>query len=336
MHDIYSLVTCVIDANMFRSTAGNNNTATTVSTTSGIVVYDNIVPNVTIRLAAGQLDPVGGWLAQTISFDVVFSENVTGFEWGGVITSASKPDALTIIQSGVVTGAGANYVIVIFAQASGSINLTIRAGAAIDDASNGNIVSAPIGITVDLHATVVTIARAATQFYLASDVAGPYIIFVATFDTEVYGFNATGVILTTNTSATDVSVTSWGDLRTYNITVTGQTTYGAVQVDIPAGVCYDRYGNLNAVATIIGNIVVYDPRPTTVTVNQAPGQMDPCSSVPLRYNATFSRPVDGFGVEDVLVAGGTGSVNITQIDSFTYEIDIWPYTTQSVYPFICD
>jgi hypothetical protein len=49
----------------------------------------------------------------------------------------------------------------------------------------------------------------------------------------------------------------WNDQIHYNITVTGQSSYGIIEVDIIAGTCVDRFGNPNAASTAIDNTVEY-------------------------------------------------------------------------------
>ncbi len=61
-------------------------------------------------------------------------------------------------------------------------------------------------------------------------------------------------------------------------------------------------------------LVTIDPRPT-VTINQAPGQLDPTSASPILFTVVFSEPVTGFSGSDVSFAGslvgGTLSATVT-------------------------
>jgi hypothetical protein len=83
--------------------------------TTGSVVYDNTPPYVTINQGSQQSDPTGGIAAQSIIFDVVFSENVTG------LTSSSLDISLSTVQfdSLKVFGEGTNYTIVAATSYSG-------------------------------------------------------------------------------------------------------------------------------------------------------------------------------------------------------------------------
>jgi hypothetical protein len=90
------------------------------------------------------------------------------------------------------------------------VNISIPAGAVVDIVGNPNEASTSRdnSVTVDMHHSVVTINRAVGQLDLISNIYGPNIVFLATFDTQVFGFNESGVNLTSGTTgASHVAVT---------------------------------------------------------------------------------------------------------------------------------
>ena len=82
--------------------AGNSNLAST--STDNSVGFDNVAPNVTIKLDASQADPTD---SGPILFDVHFSEPVTGFTAADVDLSASGFTGL----SESFSGSGADYTV---------------------------------------------------------------------------------------------------------------------------------------------------------------------------------------------------------------------------------
>jgi len=83
---------------------------------------------------------------------------------------------------------------------------------------------------------------------------------------------------------------------------------GSVRVFAGGGAgAWDNYiGNLdNITIGVNSNNVTYDFEPVrpTVTINQASGQADPTSTLPVNFTVVFSEPVTGFGPSDVLLSG---------------------------------
>src|SRR4029077_4494125 len=83
-------------------TAGNLNTAST--STDNSVLFDNVAPTVTINQSAAQPDPT----SSAITFDVHFSEPVTGFTAAGVNFTGSTVGGTLLAN---VIGSGADYTV---------------------------------------------------------------------------------------------------------------------------------------------------------------------------------------------------------------------------------
>jgi FG-GAP-like repeat/Bacterial Ig-like domain/FG-GAP repeat len=115
-----------------------SSTASAASTsTDNSVTFDNVAPTVTITKAAGQPDPTN---IPSISFDVTFSEPVTGFTAADVdLTGSTAGGTLSV----VVTGSLDSYSVTVTGMnGAGAVVASIPAGAATDAASNPNTASA--------------------------------------------------------------------------------------------------------------------------------------------------------------------------------------------------
>ena len=71
---------------------------------------------------------------------------------------------------------------------------------------------------------------------------------------------------------------------------------------------YDNAGiaNTNGSAADLGAYELQNPNPA-VTINQAPGQIDPVSSRPIVFRVLFSEAVTGFDASDISFAGSTAA-----------------------------
>ena len=140
--------------------AGNTNLAAT-NTDNTVSYVDTTPPTVTINQAAGQADPTS---TSPISYTVVFSESVTGFDGTDFTFSGTAPGSRTA----TVTGGPSTYTVAITGMTgSGTVQPSIAAGRAADLAGNSNIASTSTDNTVtysDTTAPIVTI----TSFAVAS------------------------------------------------------------------------------------------------------------------------------------------------------------------------
>jgi Pyruvate/2-oxoacid:ferredoxin oxidoreductase gamma subunit len=114
--------------------AGNSSSAST--STDNSVRFDSLAPTVTINQASGQADPTA---VPSISFDVKFSENVTGFTSADVSLNGSTVGGTLSVN---VTGSLDTYVVTVTGMTtSGVVVATIPAGGAADGAGNTNLAS---------------------------------------------------------------------------------------------------------------------------------------------------------------------------------------------------
>ena len=103
-----------------------NNASTS---TDNIINFDNLKPGVTINQAGGQPDPDA---TSPIFYDVVFTEDVTGFAAGDVTLSGATASVTN------VTGGPTDYSVEVTPTANGIVTATIPAGGATDVAGNTN------------------------------------------------------------------------------------------------------------------------------------------------------------------------------------------------------
>jgi hypothetical protein len=128
----------------------------------------------------------------------------------------------------------------------------------------------------------------------------PFVV-TATFSEAITGF-ALGDITVTNGTANTLAGTN---PYTFNVVPSGD---GLVTVNIPAGGCIDRAGNLNTAATPLTR--TSDRTAPTVILSAA--AQDPTNASPILVTASFSEAVTGFIATDV-----TGSNFASPVTSFT-------------------
>ena len=283
--------------------AGNTNTA--ASFTDRVVTFDTTIPTVTIEQSAGQADPTNG---SPISFTVVFSKPVTGFETGDVTLSGTSGGP----QLATVSGSGTTYDVAVTGMSGdGTVIAELGAGAAQDTAGNDNAASTSTDNSVrfDAVAPTVTINQASGQ---ADPTNGSTIDFTVVFSEPVTGFE-TGDVSLSGTAGGPLAGTVTGSGTTYNVAVTGMGGNGTVIATIAGAMATDAAGNDNTASTSTDNTVTLDIVAPTVTIDQASGQADPTNGSTIDFTVVFSEPVTGFVTDDVTLSGTaagslTGSV----------------------------
>jgi FKBP-type peptidyl-prolyl cis-trans isomerase len=128
---------------------GVKNRAST--STDKTVTFDNTAPTVTINQGTSQFDPT---TATTITFNVVFSENVTGFAGSDVSFTGSTAGGTLVAN---VTGSGKNYTVNVTGMTTdGTVVASIGAGSANDLAGNTSAASTSTDNTVTFTSTAPT------------------------------------------------------------------------------------------------------------------------------------------------------------------------------------
>ncbi|HEV7720402.1 MAG TPA: Ig-like domain-containing protein [Iamia sp.] len=288
-----------------------NDTVMVTITDDDAPVADQTAPTVTIDRGAAQADPTS---TSPITFDVVFSEPVTGLTMGDIDLTPSTAGGPLVAA---VTGSGATYEVTVTGMTTdGDVTATILNGAATDAATNPSAASTSTDDTVawvqpvipDQTAPTVTVDQAVGQ---ADPTFVSPILFTVGFDEPVTGFDETDLSFAGSTVGGPLAATITGAGPTYEVAVTGMTTEGEVVLSVPAGGVTDLASNPNEASTSSDDAVLWllpDPGDTTaptVTVEQADDQADPTSVAPVRFVVTFSEPVTAFDVDDLRLDGST-------------------------------
>lgn len=281
------VVTVSVAAGLATDGSGNPNTASANFSRS----YDPTAPTVALGSTAPNL-----FNAAPITVTAVFNENVTGFAASDVAVSGVGGT----VQNFVATDAK-NYSFTVTPLATGTIGISVPAGAASDGATNGNQASSTLTRTFDNTAPEVAISSGNSANGSTSNVSP--IPFTVTFNESVTGFDLSEVTVTGGTK-TAVSFPSSGAVYTLNVAPTQQ---GAVTVNVGAGVAIDAANNGNTAASQFSRI--FDTVAPIATIASA----SLANATPLVYSVTFSESVTGFdqvdiGVDKGVVGPVTGSV----------------------------
>jgi hypothetical protein len=273
------------------SAGGVSNEATV--TVSLLPAPDTAAPVPTITTTA--TNPTG---QSPIPFRVVFSEAVTGFVAGDVSVTNGAVSGFTAVNP-------RTYTFNVAPAASGTVRVTLAAGAAWDASGNAST-AATLAVTADRTRPSVTLATTADD---PTNVTA--IPFTATFTEDVADFVA-GDIVVTNGSVATFSATN---ARTYTFTVTPAGD-GTVTVAVNAGVAHDTLGNGNTAATPVS--VVSDRSPPTAAVTSA---SDPTGADPILFTVTFNEDVAGLPPAALSATNGTvGTITLVNARTFTVAV----------------
>ena len=291
-------VTVDIAAGAAEDSAGNPSAAADqFSITADLTPVDTTAPTVMITSAASE--PVSGPFPITVTF----SEPVTGFELPDLVVGNGSASELQ--------GTEASYTATVTPAGTGAVTVDIAAGAAEDSAGNPSAAADQFSITADTTAPTVMITSAASE-----PVSGPFPITV-TFSEPVTGFELPDLVVG-NGSASELQ----GTEASYTATVTPAGT-GAVTVDIAAGAAEDSAGNPSAAADQFS--ITADTTAPTVMITSAASE--PVSG-PFPITVTFSEPVTGFELPDLVV--GNGSASELQGTEASYTATVTPAGTGAV------
>jgi hypothetical protein len=274
------------------------------------VIIDNTAPKATVNQAAGQSDPTN---TQPINFNVIFDEEISGFEASDISLSGSTAGVSTANKT--VSGSGKTYTVSVNnLSADGTVVTSILPGAVKDIAGNNNEASTSTDNSVifDSTAPTVTINQAANQ---VDPSRSSTINFTVVFSESVTGFNNADILLTNSTAnVSSASITVTGSGTTYNVAVNNITSNGGVlTAQVRAGAASDAASNQSAASTSSDNTVTVDNTSPTVTINQAAGQADPTNTLPINFTVVFSETVTGFDSADVSFSGSSISTTAAGI-----------------------
>jgi len=318
-----------VKANAVIDAAGNPNGASgTVTTTWNAGASDTTNPTVAVtkKLSSpAQPDPTN---AGPVRFTVTFSEPVSGFDTGdlsltvtGTIVGASvssvTPVSTSVYTVDVSPGAG-----------EGTIGLNVLAGPTIVDGSaNELVVGASTADTVAFDSVVPSVQTLVKSVGQSDPTSTSPISFRVTFSEPVTGFTAADVDLSASGAGGSlVASRTVVSASVYDISVSGMTTSGTVEVGIKANAVLDVAGNTNPASLTTAAVAWSQPGDVTkpgVTVSKAAAQPDPTTAPTVTFDVTFTEPVVGFTAAAVQVggtAGPTSKVVAGSLDTYTVTV----------------
>jgi LPXTG-motif cell wall-anchored protein len=290
-------VVASIGAGAATDSATNDSTAST--STDNQVTFDNVAPTVTINQDGAQADPTS---TSPITFDVLFSEPVTGFTDPDVDLSSSTAGG-TLAAS--VAGSGATYTLTVTGMTTnGDVVAAIAASAATDLAGNPSGASTSTDNTVAWvqgadPAPTVTINQGSGQ---ADPTSTSPITFDVLFSEPVTGFSAADVDLSSSTAGGTLAANVSGSGPGYTVTVTGMTTNGDVIATIPADAASDGT-NASLASTSTDNTVTWTQGGTTTTTTT--------TTTPEDGSTTTTDP----GAATTTLAGGSGGTGAANVNA---------------------
>jgi len=278
-----------------------------------VVPFDTAPPTLTIT------DNAPGTASGPVTFTFTFSEPVSDFAIDDLTITGVPPSAI-----GAITALNpSQYTLTISpaANTSGSIALSVRAGAALDVAGNPSpaaTTSQPFNTDTTLPTLTITDGTAAT-------VTNAPVTFTFNWSEPVTGFGAqpSDVVVTGGTVTTPLA----GSGAVYTMTVTPTPgAAGTIRVEVPAGAAVDANGNLNATGASATQAVDTLAPVVTITDN-VPG----VASGPVTYTFAFGEAVTGFARDDITVTGVPDSAvgTLTAVNASTYTLVVTPPANSS-------
>jgi len=275
------------------------------SVTSSPISFDYLSPTAT-TITPSTTGPTNG---TGLSFDVTFSEPVTGFDAFADLILAGTVTA----QGANIAGSGNNYTVTLTGL-SGDGTLTL----AVDPSSNvidaiGNPLSTSVtsaAITIDADPpTVSSLTRTSsspTNFSTAS--------FAVTFSEAVQNFqNAADLAVTTSGDAGygSVTITDSGDATNFTITLNGITgTDGTLQVTLASGTdTTDLLGTALTASFLNAEVEIDQLDPVLTSI--LPETTGPTGASSLNFDLTFSEAITGLDTFSDLTLITTGTATAT-------------------------
>lgn len=249
--------------------------------------------------------------ANSLTFRVTFSEAVSNVDAADFVVTGTT-GAITA----VTPPAGSVYDVTVtggdLANLNGTVGLNLSGVQNIADVVGSPLPPAEPPVdeiyTIDNVAPTVTIEQAAGQ--PDPDNSTPVnftVVFSEPIDTST--FTVTDITEIGSANFITWSITDSGDQTNFTLSATAIAQNGDVIPSIAANRVTDLAGNNNTASTSTDNVVNFnDNVPPTVTINQASGQADPTSTLPIRFDVQFSEPINTslFATTDITQATGAG------------------------------
>ena len=258
------------------------------------VTYDTEGPSTTVT--ADQGSPTS---ASAITFTVMFSDTVSGFNASGIeITGTAEHGG----AGDFATADNMTYTFVVAPTSDGTILVDVPAGAARDLAGNDNTAAERLSIT-RYAALIPTIASAQPD-----PTNAPTISFTVNFTRPVTGFEAADVAISGIASGIDENSFATTDNMTYTFAVSPASD-GTLLVDVPANVARDAIGNNNTAAHFSMTYDTAGPIPTVASL-----QGLHTNAPTINFTVTFDENVTGFTAGNVTLSGDANPGPVADFD----------------------
>ncbi|MBN1699047.1 MAG: NHL repeat-containing protein [Spirochaetales bacterium] len=259
------------------------------------VTFDSAAPEVIVTSTAS--DPTDAYPLPVV---ITFTEEVEGFGLEDIAVGNGEAENL-LSENNI------EYTVDIIPAAMGEVTVDVPAGTARDGAGNGNTEAERFSIVyTDIIPPEAAISTSATPTN-----ANPIPVTV-TFSEFMTGFDETDIGVQNGT------VTDFDDSENPVFTaaiIPG--TAGTVTVSVSAGAANDGAGNPNIAAEDL--LIEYDDISPQAAI--ASIVSDPTTESTIPVTITFSEPVEGFSLEDIIVAYGEAG-NFATEDNIEYTAEI--------------
>ena len=302
-----------IPANVATDAAGNANTASERHTIT--VTMDGPIVSVSTP-----------GIVQKGEFNVVyrFSEVVSGFEQADISLAGSTA---TVSVGALTTKNNIVYWTIVTPTTSGTLSISVPAGAATDAAGKENTASETYTVTVDIDGPVPTV------IVPMDPQSGAFQVKV-TFNELVRWFTDVDQISFSDSTA-EYSIPTWGIRHTgiESVDYTYMTinvepiTSGNFVISVPEDVGRDYAGNLSTASG--PHTVIIDMDAPTLTVSAPTVAQSGAFDVTI----TFSEAVSGFEQAEVSLANNTATASVgalTTTDNIIYTTTVTPTTSGTV------
>jgi len=267
--------------------------------------------------------------ANSLTFQVIFSEAVTGVDIGDFVKNSDSTANVS-----AVNGSGTTYTVTIsggdLASFNGTVGLNLANSPSMIDAAGNNVSTAEPTSGDDVY-LVDNLAPATTSFIRLSPPNNPTnansLTFQVTFSEAVKGVEAADFAA----DATTATVTAFSQVSAtaYSVTISGGTLTnftGDVGLTFAAGMqITDLADNpLPSTAPVTNQRFTLDNLPPAILsiVRQSPtASLTNLNS--LTFRATFSEAVSGVGAADFAATGVSGiTIGVNPVSSTVYDITL--------------
>jgi hypothetical protein len=267
------IVAIDIAAGTAHDAAGNPNDAAAQFSRT----YDSIGPVITFSSASP-----ASTNSAPIAVNVSISESVSDFTSADItLSNATLSD---------FSGSGDQYSFNLTPAGEGAVTADVTANAIHDAAGNGNLAADQFTRTYDTTGPTIVMSSASTD----PTNTAPIPVSVD-FSETVTGFTADDIAVTNGSAG---NLQGSGTAYTFDLTPASQ---GLVSVEIASGSVTDAAGNSNPDSTSFTR--TYDSDRPTVVLSTTASSTTNLAVIPLTI--TFSEPVSGLEIDDVLVSNGS-------------------------------